>query len=84
MGRSSEGLHRGGKKSQERGKKRLHIEYEHACTSYKAPMTYDEVHKSRQGDEWNKDIQAEMKALQEKNTWTDQAHRPGQNVIRTK
>ena len=47
MGRSSEGLHRGGKKSQERGKKRLHIEYEHACTSYKAPMTYDEVHKSR-------------------------------------
>ena len=69
---------------QERGTKRLRIGYEQACAVFETPATYAEALKSPHRDDWYKAIQAELKALHDKNTWTVKTQRPRQKVIGTK
>uniref|UniRef100_A0AAV1U517 Polyprotein n=1 Tax=Peronospora matthiolae TaxID=2874970 RepID=A0AAV1U517_9STRA len=81
---ADEDFYDGSEVCQEKGTKRLRIGYEQACAAFETPTTYEEALKSPRRDNWYKAIQAELKALEEKDTWTVQTQRPNQKVIGTK
>jgi hypothetical protein len=54
----------------ERQNKRNRIEYEHANAALETPSTYDDALKSVDSKMWKDAIDVELKALQEKKTWS--------------
>ena len=70
--------------NQERPNKRYRVEYGHANAALEAPTTYSEAINSIEKTKWIEAINAELKSLHEKKTWTLVNRNQATKIIGTK